>query len=186
LQYLHGVFDGSWHAPIPSLLARTEPGTVKWEHAYAHPASRLTRPTPRTAAGTTHAVALVGDAAHTHDPLLAQGAGRAIESAVSLAACVAAWRDTTAHAGRTTLSLQAAVDADAALQNRRDLLLHRVGWVAGGMGQAGPNATALRCLMLLPVPASVRCSVFDFVMQLTLRDSIGGAPFTVPALPAAR
>jgi hypothetical protein len=42
-------------------------------------------PTPLVC--NTSAVALIGDALHTHDPLLAQGAGRAIESAMGLAGC---------------------------------------------------------------------------------------------------
>eukprot|EP01045_Picozoa_sp_COSAG04_P030694 COSAG04_NODE_5420_length_1626_cov_1.144073_1_plen_365_part_10 len=88
-------------------------------------------------------MALVGDAAHTHDPLLAQGAGRAIESGVALAAAVAAWRE-RGQPGRETL--QAAIRAEAARQHERDLLLQTLGGVASSMGQAGPAASGARQL----------------------------------------
>ena len=115
-------------------------------------------------------MALVGDAAHTHDPLLAQGAGRAIESGVALAAAVAAWRDRGEPGGET---LQAAIRAEAARQRERDLLLQTLGGVASSMGQAGPAASGARQLALAAVPQRVVRWGFDRVMALTMRQSWG-------------
>lgn len=79
-QFLHELFR-HFPAPVPALLAAT-------------PAARLLRtdihdrvPVPRWSAGR---VALLGDAAHPTTPNLGQGAGLAIEDAVTLAHALAA------------------------------------------------------------------------------------------------
>ena len=69
---------GSWHAPIPALLAATQPGTVLHHDVY-----ELRTPLPAYIAGR---VVLIGDAAHAMTPHLGQGASQALEDAVCLAA----------------------------------------------------------------------------------------------------
>ncbi|MYT94763.1 NAD(P)-binding protein [Streptomyces sp. SID8359] len=105
---------GTWHDPIPALLARLEqsqrhgpgpcPGPVGILH---HDFYELAAPPPRFHSGR---VALLGDAAHAMTPNLGQGGCQAIEDAVVLAhllagdaavpAALAAY--TKARRGRTT------------------------------------------------------------------------------------
>lgn len=150
---LHRSYS-EWHHPIPALLACTTSDCVTWESAVAHRVDSGDSfvadvldldPAHRGTHGNC-GVALVGDAAHTHDPLLAQGAGRAIESAVGLAAAVAKWRRATvvqSTAGNGTdqcLVLQDAIIAEAQAQRQRDGMLQFVGDIAASMGQAGQVA----------------------------------------------
>jgi 2-polyprenyl-6-methoxyphenol hydroxylase-like FAD-dependent oxidoreductase len=137
-----------WHDPIPTLLASSPPELVTWESAVAHRLERggaeagdqlldldMAHRGPQGACG----VALVGDAAHTHDPLLAQGAGRAIEAAVGLASTVERWRAEKTIGGVRS-PLQSAIMEEAETQRQRDALLQVVGDVAASMGQAGKVA----------------------------------------------
>lgn len=76
---------GDWHAPIPQLIAATRPEEVsQHEVTYLNPLpGRFTQSTDGSGA------VLVGDAAHAILPDLAQGAGLALEDAVTLGACLA-------------------------------------------------------------------------------------------------
>lgn len=69
---------GAWHAPIPELLAATEPDAVLALDVYD-----VARPLPAFA---SPGVVLLGDAAHAMTPDIGQGAGQAVEDAVVLAA----------------------------------------------------------------------------------------------------
>ncbi|MFC6017087.1 FAD-dependent monooxygenase [Plantactinospora solaniradicis] len=71
---------GSWHAPIPDLLAATSAETVLRNDIY-----HLGTPLPCYRRGS---VVLLGDAAHAMTPNLGQGAAQAIEDAVVLGATV--------------------------------------------------------------------------------------------------
>lgn len=72
---------GTWHAPVPALLDAADPATV-----LRHDVHGLPRVPTTFHRGT---VALVGDAAHAMEPNLGQGAGLALEDAVTLAHLVA-------------------------------------------------------------------------------------------------
>jgi 2-polyprenyl-6-methoxyphenol hydroxylase-like FAD-dependent oxidoreductase len=76
---------GSWHDPIPALLAATPPHTV-----LHHDIMELADPLPGFVSGR---VALLGDAAHAMTSDLGQGACQALEDAVVLCACLAAEQD---------------------------------------------------------------------------------------------
>lgn len=69
---------GSWHDPIPALLAATAADTVIRDDIHC-----LDAPLPSYVRGR---VVLLGDAAHAMTPNLGQGAGQAIEDAVVLGA----------------------------------------------------------------------------------------------------
>ncbi|APE14221.1 FAD-binding monooxygenase [Mycobacterium sp. WY10] len=78
LAYLRAKF-GSWAAPIPAMLAATEPAGVLRNDLYDR------SPAARWAAGP---VVLVGDAAHPMRPHLGQGGCQALEDAAVLGAFV--------------------------------------------------------------------------------------------------
>ncbi|WP_152192045.1 FAD-dependent monooxygenase [Georgenia satyanarayanai] len=82
--HLWARFAG-WHAPIPELLAATEPGAV-----LRHDLHHLAVPLPGYVTG---AVALLGDAAHAMTPNLGQGAAQALEDAVVLGRALARYDD---------------------------------------------------------------------------------------------
>ncbi|MFI0349055.1 FAD-dependent monooxygenase [Actinomadura sp. 9N407] len=72
---------GSWHRPIPELIAATPPGDV-----LHHEVFELAEPLPGYVSGR---VALLGDAAHAMTSDLGQGACQALEDAVVLCAALA-------------------------------------------------------------------------------------------------
>lgn len=72
---------GSWHDPIPRLIADTPPEAV-----LRHDIHWLATPLPSYVSGN---VALLGDAAHAMTPYMGQGACMALEDAVVLAASMA-------------------------------------------------------------------------------------------------
>ena len=83
LEELRGQF-GTWHEPIPAVLAHTEPRAVLRHDIY-----RL----PKLDSYHRGSVVLLGDAAHAMTPNLGQGGGQALEDAIVLAAAVSRSRD---------------------------------------------------------------------------------------------
>ena len=75
---------GSWHEPIPAVLAHTAPEAVLRHDIY-----RL----PKLDSYHRGSVVLLGDAAHAMTPNLGQGGGQALEDAIVLAAAVRNTRD---------------------------------------------------------------------------------------------
>jgi 2-polyprenyl-6-methoxyphenol hydroxylase-like FAD-dependent oxidoreductase len=75
---------GTWHEPIPAVLAHTPPQAVLRHDIY-----RL----PKLDRYYRGSVVLLGDAAHAMTPNLGQGGGQALEDAIVLAAAVSRTRD---------------------------------------------------------------------------------------------
>lgn len=75
-QAVHDTF-GTWHDPIPASLEATPSGNI-----IRHDIYELAKPLATFTLGRT---VLLGDAAHAMAPNLGQGAGQAIEDAVTLA-----------------------------------------------------------------------------------------------------
>ncbi|MCX2183736.1 FAD-dependent monooxygenase [Streptomyces sp. SKN60] len=75
---------GSWHHPVPAILAATEESAV-----LRHDVHHLIDPLPAFHHGRT---ALLGDAAHAMQPTLGQGGNQAIEDAIVLAHHIGAGR----------------------------------------------------------------------------------------------
>ena len=113
-----------------------------------------------------------------------QGAGRAIETAVGLAAAVGRWHDEPGVGGVRSRTLQGVIQEEAREQRERDALLQMVGDVAASMGQAGRLASAARDLGLKVVPGGVTWWGFDRVMETTLRQSLSwSGQYVLPELP---
>jgi 2-polyprenyl-6-methoxyphenol hydroxylase-like FAD-dependent oxidoreductase len=70
---------GSWHEPIPAVLAQTSPEAVLRHDIYW---------LPKLDSYHRGSVVLLGDAAHAMTPNLGQGGGQALEDAIVLAAAV--------------------------------------------------------------------------------------------------
>jgi 2-polyprenyl-6-methoxyphenol hydroxylase-like FAD-dependent oxidoreductase len=139
---LRGAF-GAWHAPIPALLAATDPAAI-----IATPIVDLP-PRPHWAAGRA---ALLGDAAHAMTPNLGQGAGQALEDAVVLGACLGA--AAPAEPGAALAAYAHRRHARAAWIAARSRRMGRLGQLRGAAAcalrdavvRATPEAAALRTL----------------------------------------
>jgi 2-polyprenyl-6-methoxyphenol hydroxylase-like FAD-dependent oxidoreductase len=70
---------GTWHDPIPAVLAHTQPRAVLRHDIYW---------LPKLDSYHRGSVVLLGDAAHAMTPNLGQGGGQALEDAIALAAAV--------------------------------------------------------------------------------------------------
>jgi 2-polyprenyl-6-methoxyphenol hydroxylase-like FAD-dependent oxidoreductase len=77
---------GTWHEPIPTVLAQTAPEAVLRHDIYW---------LPKLDSYYRGSVVLLGDAAHAMTPNLGQGGGQALEDAIVLAAAVSRTRDVT-------------------------------------------------------------------------------------------
>lgn len=109
------------------------------------------------------AVALIGDAAYTLDPILAQGAGVAIEDAAELAACTAAWKRADGEA-----ALDAALARFAVARRPRLQVLAAVSLLPDRIGQMAGWQAALRDRLLLAVPAALSSAAFEAALRLSL------------------
>ncbi|MFF0461767.1 FAD-dependent monooxygenase [Streptomyces mexicanus] len=145
---------GTWHAPIPALLAATRPEAV-----LHHDINELVVPLPAYAVGR---VALLGDAAHAMTPNLGQGACQALEDAAVLTAALA-----------TEPTVEAALARYDTERRPRSQAVARAARQAGRMGQqlTHPVAVALRNIAMRLAPSGV-----------TLRTILRHAEWTPPAL----
>ncbi|MFF5703096.1 FAD-dependent monooxygenase [Streptomyces sp. NPDC012794] len=146
---------GTWHDPIPALLARIDPAAVLQHDLYD-----LAAPLPRLHDGRT---AWIGDAAHAMTPNLGQGGCQAVEDAVVLAHLLRG-RDVPAALAAYTRARLARTDAIR-------VRARRMGRVAA---LTHPLAVAARDLALRAAPASAARRALD--------DLFDG--FTLPAPPA--
>jgi 2-polyprenyl-6-methoxyphenol hydroxylase-like FAD-dependent oxidoreductase len=130
---------GTWHEPIPALIAAANPGAILRTDIVDRP------PLSRWGEGR---VTLLGDAAHPMTPNLGQGACQALEDAVVLARCLAKGGD-----------VPAALRAYEAQRIRRTSTIVRQSWRIGWVGQwQHPLAVRARELILgmLPPRAQAR------------------------------
>jgi 2-polyprenyl-6-methoxyphenol hydroxylase-like FAD-dependent oxidoreductase len=128
---------GAWAAPIPALLAATDPAAILQNDIVELP------PLPRWGVGP---VTLLGDAAHAMTPNLGQGGCQAIEDAVQLGVCL-----------RESGPIAAALRAYEAARRPRTTWLQRLSRQAGWVGQwSQPLAVTARDLAVSAVPASLR------------------------------
>ncbi|MEV6432333.1 FAD-dependent monooxygenase [Nocardia sp. NPDC051463] len=124
---------GTWHDPIPSLLAAADESAVLKHDLYELPALKT------YVAGR---IALIGDAAHAMTPNLGQGACQALEDAVVLARVAAEDGDLTRY--------------DRQRRPRTQMIAARSARI-GTVGQlSSAPAVALRNAVLRLVPAGVQ------------------------------
>ena len=136
---------GGWHEPIPAIIDATPAAAVIRNDIYDR------RPTRTWSQGR---VALIGDAIHPMTPDLAQGACQAILDATTLAACLAASRDTRA-AIRDYQQRRWRKAAAAALMARN----------MGTMGQWKRHTTCTtRNALIRSIPLPLQLRQFDLVL----------------------
>ncbi|MFC7548784.1 FAD-dependent monooxygenase [Plantactinospora sp. GCM10030261] len=145
---------GSWHDPIPALLAATEPDAVLRDDLH-----HLATPLPSYVAGR---VAILGDAAHAMTPNLGQGAAQALEDAVILAATCGVPADAGQHHNATAggSDLAAALASYDRTRRPRSQEVARASARIGRMGQqlANPVLVAMRdaAMRMTPPSAALR------------------------------
>jgi len=128
---------GDWAAPIPALLAATDPAAILQNDIVELP------PLPHWGTGP---VTLLGDAAHAMTPNLGQGGCQAIEDATQLGVCLRA-------GGVVSAALRAYEAARRPRTAWIQGLSRRVGWV----GQwSHPRAVSARDVAVAAVPAALR------------------------------
>jgi 2-polyprenyl-6-methoxyphenol hydroxylase-like FAD-dependent oxidoreductase len=131
---------GSWHEPIPAVLAQTRPEAVLRHDIY-----RL----PKLASYHRGSVVLLGDAAHAMTPNLGQGGGQALEDAIALAAAISSSGDVATALARYDHERRArtqAMSATATRQLRFGQQLHNP--IAVAMRNAAVAATPDRIALL--------------------------------------
>lgn len=128
------------------------------EAALAHPAGAGAR---LSACGR---VVLVGDAAHTLDPILAQGAGVAIEDAAQLASSTQRWLPSD---GRPALAR--ALQEYAAIREARVRALAAISCVPDALGQM--ESTTLRDTAMRMIPSPLSALGFEIAMAFSLAPS---------------
>ncbi|CAM9793747.1 unnamed protein product [Scytosiphon promiscuus] len=221
---------GGWHTPVESLLRATKPGTIAREDARAMSrrglravaadgaasrAGQRRRQRSRKQAnydgvgvGTQGGpVVLVGDAAHTLDPVLAQGAGVALEDAFFLAQSIKEFNDngdgrgsvSSAPAGETSVGrsrrqpgdgkgLQGVLSRYDSERLQRALLLSALSDLSQTLGQLREPEWLVRArdssIARFLIPASLRSRVFDGLMSASLAGGPAGAFRAVAAAAA--
>jgi 2-polyprenyl-6-methoxyphenol hydroxylase-like FAD-dependent oxidoreductase len=136
-----------WHDPIPAIIQATPETTLIRNDVYDR--------WPTRAWGRGH-VALVGDAVHPMTPDLAQGACQAIIDATTLAACLAASRDT-----------RAALREYQQRRWRNAATTTLIARNTGTMGQwKGRMTCAARDAMLRATPLSLQFRQLDVILKL--------------------
>lgn len=124
---------GSWHAPIPALLAAAEESAVLKHDLYDLPPLKTY---------VTERIALIGDAAHAMTPNLGQGACQALEDAVVLARVAAEDGDLARY--------------DAQRRPRTQMIVKRSRMI-GAVGQlSSPVAVLARNALLRLTPPSAQ------------------------------
>lgn len=135
---------GSWHDPIPELLAATDPVGV-----FRLPIEDLAGPAPTFRRGR---VVLLGDAAHAMTPDLGQGGGQAMEDAATLAALLAPLAAVDAPDGARVDAALARYDVE---RRRRTQPIARRARLLGAVAHGrGPVRVALRDAVLRMTPGS--------------------------------
>ncbi len=141
---------GTWHQPIPTLLAAAAPSDVLRHDIYD---------LPDLPSFVKARVALLGDAAHAMTPNLGQGACQALEDAATLASFVDRYDVASAL-----------VRYDAA-RRRRTQAVARLSRRIGDIGQwSSPVAVAVRDRLLPLIPASVTTRSLGSVLEWSVPD----------------
>ncbi|MEV0461359.1 FAD-dependent monooxygenase [Nocardia tengchongensis] len=124
---------GSWHEPIPALLAAADESALLKHDIYDLPPLKTF---------VTERIALIGDAAHAMTPNLGQGGCQALEDAVVLARVAAEDRDLT--------------DYDQQRRPRTQMIVQRSRMI-GAIGQlSSPVAVLARNALLRLTPPSAQ------------------------------
>ncbi|CAM9208315.1 unnamed protein product [Ectocarpus sp. 4 AP-2014] len=193
---------GGWHAPVGSLLRATAEGSITREDARAMSRRGLRDIAAAVGAarrrsrgggggGGGGGVVLVGDAAHTLDPVLAQGAGLALEDAFFLAQHLKDFNDRQNKKSAAVTVGEAGDRLEEALSRydeerlQRALLLSVLSDVSQALGQLRRPEWLVRArdsTLARHIPAALSSRVFDGLMGASLAGGLaGGARAAVAA-----
>lgn len=159
------VFRG-WHEPITELLSGTDEGDdgIKVDEAWAF---RKCFPAGLSGVFNGSAVAFVGDAGHTLDPILAQGAGVAIEDGARLAVAISQCTDTSG-----VVNWEAALASYEARRFRRLRPLHQLSNISQALGHLESQALCTaRDAVLGLTPSFIKGRVMDEMISYSLSHS---------------
>ncbi|CAM9951535.1 unnamed protein product [Ectocarpus sp. 12 AP-2014] len=182
---------GGWHAPVGSLLRATAEGSITREDARAMSRQGLRDIAAAASAarrrsrggGGGGGVVLVGDAAHTLDPVLAQGAGVALEDAFFLAHHLKDFNDrqnkrsAAVTAGEAGDRLEEALSRYDEERLQRALLLSVLSDVSQALGQLRRPEWLVRArdsTLARYIPATLSSRVFDGLMEASLAGGLAG------------
>jgi len=135
-------------------------------------------PPSTTTTPSEQAVAFVGDAAHTLDPILAQGAGRAVEDALHLAACIYQHITSSTRTSTTTTATCGPPSSDEwknilgtfeSIRRPRLQRLHAISNFSQAFGQIhSPWQCSMRDLLMRATPSVIKTSVMDAAIRASL------------------
>jgi len=162
---LSELFKG-WHEPIPRLINTTR-GGVLCERAEATAKVDPRGPGSDWYGGPINAgVAFIGDAAHALDPILAQGAGVAIEDAARLAGALEGLGSGKVDASALGSALKAMDQGGV----KRLRVLHALSKASQGVGHLN-NHTLVRArdFVMRGVPRALKTPCFDAAVRMSVR-----------------
>ncbi|CAM9354549.1 unnamed protein product [Ectocarpus sp. 13 AM-2016] len=181
---------GGWHAPVGSLIRATSEGSITREDARAMSrrglrdiAAANSAARWRSRGGGGGGVVLVGDAAHTLDPVLAQGAGVALEDAFFLAQHLKDFNDrqnkksTAVTAGEAGDRLEEVLSRYDEERLQRALLLSVLSDVSQALGQLRRPEWLVRArdsTLARYMPGALSSRVFDGLMAASFAGGLAG------------
>ncbi|CBJ27286.1 monooxygenase FAD-binding [Ectocarpus siliculosus] len=182
---------GGWHAPVGSLLRATAERSITREDARAMSRRGLRDITAAAGAarrrsrggGGGGGVVLVGDSAHTLDPVLAQGAGVALEDAFFLAQHLKDFngrqnkKSAAVTAGEAGDRLEEALSRYDEERLQRALLLSVLSDVSQALGQLRRPEWLVRArdsTLARYIPAALSSRIFDGLMAASLAGGLAG------------
>eukprot|EP00039_Didymoeca_costata_P027228 m.17861 g.17861 ORF g.17861 m.17861 type:complete len:439 (+) comp6133_c0_seq1:259-1575(+) len=155
------AFFENWHSPIPDIInaEESDDSMVPGIKAIATKDIAESKPNEIKLGNKSIPVVFVGDAFHTLDPILAQGAGVAIEDAVNFT-----------HLYSKTEDVQSSISEFYEQKQSRLMRLQFLQTQAQFMGhREHPSICKMRDTMLLNLPQNLKSFLFDFAIRYSVK-----------------